>query len=49
MTEAVPIPNEPFPSFTLDPPQHAARMTREEVSASIRKNYRHRADMPDNI
>lgn len=49
MTESTPIPNGPFPSYTLDPPQHAPRMTREQAIARIRHNFRYPTDMPDEI
>ncbi len=49
MTESTPTPNGPFPSYTLDPPQHPPRMTREQVVAKVKHNFRHPADMPDEI
>lgn len=49
MTESTPIPNGPFPSYTLDPPQHPPRMTREQVIATVKHNFSYPADMPDEI
>jgi hypothetical protein len=49
MTESMPIPNGPFPSYTLDPPQHPPRMTREQVIATVKRNFNYPSGMPDEI
>jgi hypothetical protein len=47
--DTVPVPNGPWPSWTLDPPQHPPVMTREEAVAYIKHQYNYPSDMPDDI
>jgi hypothetical protein len=49
MSESIPVPNGPWPSYTLEPPQHPPVMTREEVIAYIKRRYNYPPDMPEDI
>jgi hypothetical protein len=49
MPETVPVPNGPWPSYTLDPPHHPPEMTREEVIEYIKQQYHYPTDMPSDI